>query len=71
MRNDNALRILRLLLASDRPLSTKEITDRIGCDRKTVYMAIDRFEDAGFITDVVKSPKNLNEYSCKLRLEDL
>ena len=72
MKNQSALKIAYLLLTSDRPLSTTEIVDRIGCDRKTVYFAIDQMEICGFVTEVIESGhKRPNRYLCKLRLEDI
>lgn len=43
-----ALDIAFLLLNSKRPLSTNEITSKVGCNRKTVYLIIDAMEEAGF-----------------------
>ena len=68
MKNHSALEIAYLLLTSSRPLSTTEIVDRIGCDRKTVYAAINQMEICGFVTEVIEcGHKEPNRYSCRLR----
>lgn len=45
---DISLRILNLLMSSSKLLSTVQITNIIGCDRKAVYRAVDTLECCGF-----------------------
>lgn len=52
---DIHLRILNLLMSADKPLSTVQITNIIGCDRKTVYRAIDTLECCGFGIRIIRS----------------
>ena len=63
--NRVSLEIAHLLLSARRELSTKEIVQFVGCDRKTVYSVIDQMEINGFITNVVKRNGN-NYYSCSI-----
>lgn len=67
------LRIAYVLLTATRPLSTQELVDLTGAERKTIYQAIDALEDAGFITTKERksdgSRRIYNYYSCKLRCE--
>ena len=64
--SDAGLKIAYILLTASAPLSTKELSDRADCDRKTVYDAIDRLELAGFVTNVFRQGNGSNYYSCKL-----
>lgn len=48
------LEILNVLMNTDNYLTTKQIVDRVGCDKKTVYNAMDILEVHGFHVDVIK-----------------
>lgn len=52
-RNDSVLLILNVLMRYERPLSTTALMDIVGCDRKTVYKAVDRLETSGFPINVI------------------
>ncbi len=63
MKTESAdLKILNLLMRHNKHITTKEICDIVGCDRKTVYRAIDSLECAGFGVEVKKEPLNGDGY---------
>lgn len=71
---DYGLKIAYALLTAGRPLTTKEIVNRVGCERKTVPHCIDDIERAGFVTEVSKVRNSSghgfsNLYSCRMRCE--
>lgn len=61
---DISLRILNLLMLANKPLSTVQITNIIGCDRKAVYRAVDTLECCGFGIRIItyKDKKIPNHY---------
>lgn len=69
MKNDASLRIAYVLLTARRPLSTTEICEAAGAERKTVYTIVDRLELAGFCTEV-KKINYQNYYTCRLTALD-
>lgn len=64
-REDYSLKILHMLMNADGFLKTNQICDKLGCERKTVYAAMDRLETSGFGIEVVKiaeGRKRENQY---------
>lgn len=57
-----ALAILNLLMNTNDYISTKQITEKIGCSRKSVYSAIDLLEVNGFHIDIIKQRSKPNRY---------
>lgn len=51
-RRNQQLKIAYALLASNEPLTVKEIQRKTGCDRKTVPSVVDAMEISGFVTEV-------------------
>ena len=66
MNKDASLKITYMLLTANKPLSTNEIAEHTGTERKTIYKIIDRLEDAGFCTEVIKEKGKPNYYTCRL-----
>jgi len=64
-----ALDIAFMLLNAKKPISTSEITEKLGCDRKTVYSVVDEMESAGFCTRVIKQGNKPNKYEAKLKYD--
>jgi len=62
---DIALKILNILIRSERSVSTRELIDIIGCDRKSIYYGIDKLECSGFpiIIEQSTNPSKPNYYS--------
>lgn len=58
------LKVLNALMTSTRPLSTNQLCDIAGCERKTLYRIIDTLEMSGFGIEIIRTYQH-NEY--KLR----
>ena len=58
------LKVLNALMTSTRPLSTNQLCDIAGCERKTLYKIIDTLEVSGFGIEIIRTYQH-NEY--KLR----
>lgn len=50
-----ALLILNALMTHDRPLTTTQLCDMVGCERKTVYKAMTDLELSGFGVSILTS----------------
>lgn len=48
------LSILNALMTSSDWLTTKQICDKVGCERKSVYSSVDALEISGFHVEVIK-----------------
>lgn len=57
------LKMLNMLMSSDRPLTTKDICSKLGCDRKSVYSAVDVLEVNGFSVTIDTGAHQKNIYS--------
>lgn len=57
------LKILNILMSSDRPLTTKDICSKLGCERKSVYRAVDVLEINGFSVRIDTGANKRNMYS--------
>lgn len=66
MNEFKTLKIAYFLLTSRNPRTTQEIVDFAECDRKTVYRAIDKIEDSGFVTLKVKERRKPNKYLVRI-----
>lgn len=58
------LKVLNALMTSTRPLSTNQLCDIAGCERKALYKIIDTLEVSGFGIEIIRTYQH-NEY--KLR----
>lgn len=47
------LSILNMLMTADDWLTTQQIADKVGCDKKTIYGAVVAMELSGFHIDVI------------------
>lgn len=50
-----ALKILNALITHNRPLSTTQLCDICGCERKTVYKTMELLEISGFGVEISKA----------------
>lgn len=55
------LKVLNALMTSTRPLSTNQLCDIAGCERKTLYKIIDTLEASGFGIEIIRTYQH-NEY---------
>lgn len=55
------LKVLNALMTSTRPLSTNQLCDIAGCERKTLYKIIDTLEVSGFGIEIIRTYQH-NEY---------
>lgn len=57
------LRILNVLMTTDKPQTTADLMSKSGCDRKSVYRAISVLENTGFHINVEWGQYNRSFYS--------
>lgn len=57
-----ALKILNLLIRSEKGMSTNQLIDHAGCERKTVYKSIEMLEVSGWGVEISRTRSGQNIY---------
>lgn len=64
------LDILNILINANEPVTTTELEERVGCNRKTVYNVMNQLECAGFSIVIGKTENGQNTYILRVRNRD-